>query len=393
VQRRPILAMLEPDATQEGGLDQAAVEALITNEKLDRFKLRKKHQEWGDNGELLPAAFDHPPDEAEVRKALFATAPVEWNRLPHFQDVTIRLIAQSGILGGSGGELYLQGEAATGKISLPPPLKGREFHLFCSEFNAGAKELAEELRDSTVWVTEGKKASAPLTYTTDLTKLASCDHMLVLLDACTWTSGDDTAKFVEHIHAAMRDGVHINCVHEFPAVVGPSRHECDFGLMFGDDWTPAHLTGGKTNLYKEIALALKGVEWRQPGFVAIAAKLAARVGAHKPIVFELPESYEPKTGPNRWKRTADQAADVAEKHLATAAEAESATATLADVLLHEAPSLPPAAPLARAPAFSPAYAASAENDANEFSERLKAMFSPTESSTENNVPPRADLVA
>ena len=63
----------------------------------------------------------------------------------------------------------------------------------------------------------------------------------------------------------MRAGVHVNCIHEFPAVVGPPRHECEFGLMFGDDWTPAHLTGGPTNLYKEIALALKGAEWRQPG--------------------------------------------------------------------------------------------------------------------------------
>ena len=27
--------------------------------------------------------------------------------------------------------------------------------------------------------------------------------------------------------------------------------------MFGDDWTPSHLTGGATNIYKEIALALK----------------------------------------------------------------------------------------------------------------------------------------
>ena len=45
-------------------------------------------------------------------------------------------------------ELYLQGEAATGKISLPPPLKGRDFHLFCSPFNAGAQQVAEELRDS-----------------------------------------------------------------------------------------------------------------------------------------------------------------------------------------------------------------------------------------------------
>ena len=77
VQRRPILAMLEPDATQEGGLDQHAVEALITNAKLDKFKLRKKWAEWKEDDELLPAAFDHAPDEAEVRAALAAGVPPE----------------------------------------------------------------------------------------------------------------------------------------------------------------------------------------------------------------------------------------------------------------------------------------------------------------------------
>ena len=300
VQRRPILAMLEPDATQEGGLNQADIEALITNEKLDKFNLRKKWAEWKDEGELLPAAFDHAPGDVEVRAALFATPPVEWNRLPHFQDVTIRLIAQNGILGGSAGELYVQGEAATAKISLPAPISGREYHLFCSPFNAGAKEVAEELRGADVFVTTGKKPSAALTYTTDLSKLALCDHMLVLLDERTWTSGDDTAKFVEHIHEAMRLGVHLNCIHEFPSVVGAPRHECEFGLMFGDDWTPAHLTGGKTNLFKEIALALKGVEWRQPGLVAFASKIASSAAPHKPIDVKVPESYEPKSGPNTW---------------------------------------------------------------------------------------------
>jgi len=312
--------MLEPDATQEGGLNQIAIDALITNKKLDKFKLRKKHKEWGDEGELLPAAFDHAPEEAEVRAALFANPPVEWNRLPHFQDVTIRLIAQNGVLRGNEmlkqqakgnfkidpgsvepPELYLQGEAATGKVSLPPPLSNREFHLFCSDFNAGAKEFAEELRDAPVFVTKGKKASASLTYTTDVNKLASCDHMLALLDDRTFTSGDDTAKFVEHLHEAMRKGVHINCIHEFPSVVGPPRQECEFGLFFNDDWTPAHLTGGPTNLYKEIAFALKGVEWRQPGLVAVASKIAASAAEHKPIAFEVPSSYEPKKGPNKWK--------------------------------------------------------------------------------------------
>ena len=91
------------------------------------------------------------------------------------------------------------------------------------------KELAEELRTADVYVTKGKKVSVALTYTADVEKLALCDHMLVLLDAHTWTSGEETAKLVEHIHTAMRTGVHIICVHEFPSVVGPPRDECDFG--------------------------------------------------------------------------------------------------------------------------------------------------------------------
>ena len=48
-----------------------------------------------------------------------------------------------------------------GKVWLLPPAAGREFHLFCSPFNAGAKEVAEELATSDVWTTKGKKASAP----------------------------------------------------------------------------------------------------------------------------------------------------------------------------------------------------------------------------------------
>ena len=335
-QRRPILAMLEPDVTQEGGLNQADVQALITNRVLDKHGLRKKWDVWKEEGELLPSGFDHAPDEAEVREALFATPAVEWNRLPHFQDVTIRLIAQNGIFGGkvppprrlsalaiataaagartalvadvkvsttgnmNSIEMYMQGEAATGKVMLPSPLTGRQYHLFCSHFNAGSEELALEMQKSDVWETKGRKASAPLTYTTDASKLTSCDHMLVLLDERTWTSGEDTAKLVEHIHEAMRLGVHLNCVHELPSVVGPPRHACEFGLMFGDDWTPAHLLGGLTNLYKEIALALKGIEWRKPGLVAFATKIAESARPHKPIRVVPPQAYTPKTGPNPW---------------------------------------------------------------------------------------------
>ena len=54
--------------------------------------------------------------------------------------------------------------------------------------------------------------------------------------------------------------------------------------------------------YKEIAFALKGVEWRQPGLVAVASKIAASAGEHKPIAFDVPNSYEPKTGANPWRQ-------------------------------------------------------------------------------------------
>ena len=42
-----------PDPAQEGGLNQAAIEALITNKKLNKFKLCNKWDEWKAGGELL----------------------------------------------------------------------------------------------------------------------------------------------------------------------------------------------------------------------------------------------------------------------------------------------------------------------------------------------------
>ena len=164
--------------------------------------------------------------------------------------MTLRLIAQKGVLHDEAGELYMQGEAATAKVTLLPPFKGRSFHLFCSEFNVGAKQVAIELKMSDIWNTKGsKQKSTELTHTSDVSNLSACDHMLVLLDDRTWTSGETTQQFIEHIYTAMGLGVHICCIHEFPSLVGPPRHECEFALMFADGWTPQYLLGGPTNLY------------------------------------------------------------------------------------------------------------------------------------------------
>jgi len=190
--------------------------------------------------------------------------------------VTIRLIAERGILHSEAGALYMQGEVASLKVALKPPTY--DFHLYTSPHNAGAKELAEELARSDVLNAKSKGPKVELSFTSNLVSRDRCEHMLVLLDDRTWTSGETTDAFVKEIESGMAAGVHMLCVHEFPSAVGPPRHECDFGLMFRSDWTPDHLQSGATNLYKEIALALKGAEWRKPGFVAFASKIAASGG-------------------------------------------------------------------------------------------------------------------
>jgi len=164
----------------------------------------------------------------------------------------------------------------------------------------------------------------------------------------------------------------MNCIHEFPAVVGPPRHECEFGLFFGDDWTPAHLTGGKTNLYKEIAFALKGAEWRKPALVAVASKLVTSAGEHKPIEVKVPNSYEQKIGTNPWL------APMPASPLAKDPE----TLPLGGLPSSSVPPLPVAA---EAPAVAPAQDEQSKN----FSGRLLGFLSPqtVQSSSSPKTPP------
>ena len=277
VQCRPILAVLEPDESQDGGLNQDAITSLITDELLDQHGLRSKWDKWRKEKAILPEAFEsnrQAPGAHEVRAALFASPPVEWHRLPQLQDVTIRLIAQYGT--ARGQELYLEGEAATKQVSVPPPSSGRTSHVFCSPFNAGALEVVTELNVC------GILGDQQLLCTSDVEQLDACEHMLVLLDARTWTSGKDTFHLGEHIEAALRSGVHLCCVHEFPSLLGSPRHASAFLLI--KDATPPHLCGedGPANLYNEIAIALLSDEWRKPGLVALATKLASSPADRRP---------------------------------------------------------------------------------------------------------------
>ena len=59
--------------------------------------------------------------------------------------------------------------------------------------------------------------------------------------------------------------------------------------------------------------------WRQPGLVAVASKLAASAGPHKPINVVVPDTYEPArdseeaphdSGGSLWRATAGFEADL-----------------------------------------------------------------------------------
>eukprot|EP00966_Prymnesium_polylepis_P024069 554302-Prymnesium_polylepis.1 len=59
------------------------------------------------------------------------------------------------------------------------------------------------------------------------------------------------------------------------------------------DATPADLKKWPTNIYSQIAIALKGGELREPGLANLAARLALRV-AQKPIEVALPSRSDRK---------------------------------------------------------------------------------------------------
>lgn len=57
----------------------------------------------------------------------------------------------------------------------------------------------------------------------------------------------------------------------------PPRHAVRHAIKFvAEEQTPAHLRSGEKNLYREIAVALLGDEWRLPGLVRLLEKLSKR---------------------------------------------------------------------------------------------------------------------
>ncbi len=291
--KKPILALTEPEA-KKGGLTTEEVRAHLEEAEanFEYYGLADNMSQWG---------FVPPPTATDMLNALYADEVVEWNRIGLFQDVTLRLIA-SRMLQMAPNEVYVQGELLSKKPKqlLDPRA---DHHVYCSKFNVGARELMSELAQAFRFELEteclgdmsraiasshtakdvveysSRSSSFKLTnkvfMTSEPSSLAKSDHMLLYLTSQTWTRGEESAKLGKEVLDAMNLGVHIILAHEMPGVGGQAaRHGCDFGSFFACDagTTPSELL--QRGIYNEIALPLKGGEWRNASLVLLYNTLA-----------------------------------------------------------------------------------------------------------------------
>ena len=283
VRNKPITLLL-PDAEVHGAFTQAMIREIVTDEWLEQWKLGKLLAEWAAEWGVAEL---QTPTVTEICYALFKQPSLEWSRLPPFQDCTMVLMCQR-LLPEAERDIYLQGA-----LSFMLPKGHTPVKVYCSPHNLGARELAEELNASCARSTgaRGGRSSHFLQIVDELAANGSdpnCHHMLVYLNAATWTH-DQEALAVD-IREAQRLGVHLQLCHEFPSVLDPgsARRALNFKLIM--DTTPRDLTSGARNVYKEIAISLKGGEQREVGLAALASKLATRI-PHAPIADE-PASSE-----------------------------------------------------------------------------------------------------
>ena len=286
--KKPLIALVDPDARRGGLSCEQVLDGLIEADRL--------YEKWGFETDA--------PRGKELHDHLFAHEQVEWNRIGHFQSVTMRLIAER-LLPDAAGTTYVDGELISQQFQpLPPPRDKHTHHIYCSEHNPGASALMTELAH--------QRGLASLGVTTRADQLTECDHVLLYLTAQvrhlprspldlpsisprsptisllpwpsllystsqTWTRGRPSAALAEEITKALVLGVHVLLVHEIPGVGGQAeRGACEFSTFFScpDGATPAQLL--KLGVYLESAVPLKGGAWRSTSMALLGLALGCR---------------------------------------------------------------------------------------------------------------------
>jgi len=270
--RKPIIALIDPDASR-GGLSVEEVRAQL-------LEAQASYAKWGFDANTTP-------NGETLHGHLFQAMAIEWNRIGIFQDVTMRLIAER-LLEDAAGTTYVDGELISHKLkALPPPKDEHRFHICCSGCNPGALELMVELAreqkfklqldevlQETPSDSDFRSQAEVLCMTTNVERLAECDHLLLYLTLQTWTRGEESEALGKEVERAMDLGVHVLLTHEMPGAGGQeARFGCEFGSFFScvDGATPGELL--KRGIYSEIAVALKGGPWREASMAMLAMAL------------------------------------------------------------------------------------------------------------------------
>jgi len=317
--RKPIIPLIDLDESR-GGLSLDEVRRQLVEADALHTKWGFRTQESDQEGPIWPGS-------DALHEHLFDGEPIEWNRIGHFQDVTMRLIAErmldSGCLPQQGegvaGTTYVDRELTAEKLGqLAPPRSS--YHVYCSNNNPGAAALMQELASDRGMklrreVSIGRQASTgavakasvlvrsasegalearrrlvgrrqtneaaknELRVTTSPGSLTESDHMLLYLTSKTWTQGKTSDALGREVMEAMEKEVHVLLAHEMTGIGGQeARDGCEFGTFFScpEGATPEVLL--KRGIYSQIAVPLKGGSWRQASMRLLAKSVALSEG-------------------------------------------------------------------------------------------------------------------
>jgi hypothetical protein len=255
---KPLIALLE-DQDRDTALTRDQVHTQLTHgcEGADGrwASTLERCAQWG--------LGERPPLE-RLWAVLTAHELLEWSRLPIFQDVTLRLVAERLLPSELTGHVYTQGEGRDA-VALPALSRG-SCHAFASPENGGAAQLLLEV---------GRVcASEPaLRACADVNMLPNCRCMLLLLNRDTWVSPERSAALAADVEAAMAAGVKLVLAHEMRGLCGQEqRGGVPFSTFFERDQTPRELI--RRGIYHDAAVPLKGGPWRAASLRALAVALS-----------------------------------------------------------------------------------------------------------------------
>jgi hypothetical protein len=252
--RHKQITLLLPDSEVHGVFTTSMIAEIVTNEWIKRWKLEKKLAEWAEDWGVAEVKV---PTAEQICDTLFKQPPLEWSRITPFQDRTMVLACRR-LLPEAKRNIYLQGSA-----SFALPNKHNPVKVYCSRHNPGSAKMALEMNLEWRGLLE------------IVDSLGECEHMLVYLNAQTWTH--EPEAFAAEIRDAMLQGIHLQSCHEFPSVIDADSARQALAFKEVMDATPADLTKWPRNIYSQIAIALKGGELRDVGLANLAAKLVQRV--------------------------------------------------------------------------------------------------------------------